>query len=316
LSFSFSPDYWAVILGGSSGFGLATARKLSAHGMNICIVHRDRRGAMKKIEPEFDKIRSNNVKLITCNANALSDDARTNILDQLKDEMGPAGKVRIMLHSIAYGNLKLMAPQKTAKTPARDEIVSKLAERINVSKSELKKNIDALFAEGNDALVNIAEPANYNNEELLTDEDFALTIYSMGSSIAAWVKGLFDAGLFADDSRVIGLTSEGNEVAWRGYGAVAAAKVCLESISRAIAREYAPYGIRANIVQAGVTDTPALRMIPGNLQMKATTRMRNPFGRLTRPEDIANFIFLMCLDEAGWVNGDIIRVDGGERISG
>ena len=54
----FSSDEWAIILGGSSGFGLATAQKLACHGLNICLVHRDRRGAMSRIEPEFDKIRS------------------------------------------------------------------------------------------------------------------------------------------------------------------------------------------------------------------------------------------------------------------
>ena len=50
-------NQWALILGGSSGFGLATAHKLSQHGFNICVVHRDRRGAMKRIEPEFEAIR-------------------------------------------------------------------------------------------------------------------------------------------------------------------------------------------------------------------------------------------------------------------
>ena len=44
MSGRFSGDDWGVILGGSSGFGLATALKLAAHGMNLCIVHRDRRG--------------------------------------------------------------------------------------------------------------------------------------------------------------------------------------------------------------------------------------------------------------------------------
>jgi len=52
---------WALILGGSSGFGLATAHKLSEHGLNICVVHRDRRGAMSRIEPEFEKIRERGV---------------------------------------------------------------------------------------------------------------------------------------------------------------------------------------------------------------------------------------------------------------
>ena len=50
----FVEGTWAVILGGSSGFGLATAQKLAEHGMNVCVVHRDRRGAMSRIEPEFE----------------------------------------------------------------------------------------------------------------------------------------------------------------------------------------------------------------------------------------------------------------------
>ncbi|MGH7860415.1 MAG: SDR family NAD(P)-dependent oxidoreductase, partial [Candidatus Binatia bacterium] len=48
----FEPDDWAIILGGSSGFGLATAKRLAREGMSLCIVHRDRRGAMSRIEPE------------------------------------------------------------------------------------------------------------------------------------------------------------------------------------------------------------------------------------------------------------------------
>jgi len=97
---------------------------------------------------------------------------------------------------------------------------------------------------------------------------------------------------------------------------VAAAKVALESISRAIAVEMAPYGIRSNIVQAGVTDTPALRLIPGSAHLKAAARRKNPFGRLTTPEDVARVIHLLCLPEAAWINGEVIRVDGGEHVSG
>ncbi|MEM7264153.1 MAG: SDR family oxidoreductase, partial [Planctomycetota bacterium] len=72
---------------------------------------------------------------------------------------------------------------------------------------------------------------------------------------------------------------------------------------------------RANIVQAGITDTPALRAIPGNAQMKAAGALRNPLRRLTRPEDVADFISLLCTDEAAWINGSLLRVDGGEHIA-
>src|SRR5690242_14680927 len=56
MTFSYRSNEWALILGGSSGFGLATAKKLSQHGMNICVVHRDRKGAMDRIAQEFAEI--------------------------------------------------------------------------------------------------------------------------------------------------------------------------------------------------------------------------------------------------------------------
>jgi NAD(P)-dependent dehydrogenase (short-subunit alcohol dehydrogenase family) len=138
----------------------------------------------------------------------------------------------------------------------------------------------------------------------------------MGTSLSTWTQDVFVRGLFASDARVIGMTSEGNEVAWRGYAAVAAAKVALESVSRALAVELGPFGVRSNIVQAGVTDTPALRLIPGSDRMKAGARLKNPLGRLTTPADVADFICLLATDEARWVNGAILRVDGGERVAG
>ena len=138
----------------------------------------------------------------------------------------------------------------------------------------------------------------------------------MGTSLLGWTQAVLQRGLFAADARVLGLTSEGNTVAWKGYAAVAAAKVAMESVSRSIAVEMATHGIRSNILQAGVTDTPALRMIPGSGHLKAGARTRNPFNRLTRPEDVAGAVYLLSLPESAWINGEVIRVDGGEKVSG
>lgn len=312
----FNPDYWALILGGSSGFGLATAKKLSRHGMNICIVHRDRRGAMKRLELEYQEIRDTGVQVLIYNVNALSPEGVQQTLDGLQAGIGADGRVRMLLHSIAYGNLKLLSQEHPETHTKHERLLNKLSQALGVSKDSLQLTFDKLFDQGEENLVGVTSPAKYNNEELLQDEDFALTIYSMGSSLVTWVQEVFKRKMFATDARVLGLTSEGNKIAWRGYAAVSAAKVVLESIARSIAVEYAPYGIRANIIQAGVTDTPALRLIPGNTHLKATAKLRNPFNRMTTPEDVANFIYLMCFDEAAWANGNIIRVDGGEHISG
>jgi NAD(P)-dependent dehydrogenase (short-subunit alcohol dehydrogenase family) len=306
-------DEWALILGGSSGFGLATAHKLSEHGLNICIVHRDRRGAMSRIEPEFEKIRGRGVSLLTYNQDALDPDRRAEILDGLAERLAAdGGRIRLLLHSIAFGNLKLIGPEAPSGNAAR----AALARELGIDEERLTELVDRQFAEGLDGVQGIASPPGYAQDLFLEDEDMVRTIYAMGTSLLTWTQDLLARGLFAEDARVLGMTSEGNEVAWKGYAAVAAAKVALESVSRSIAVEMAHFGIRSNIVQAGVTDTPALRLIPGNDHLKAQARSRNPFGRLTTPEDVANVIYLLSLPESAWINGAIIRVDGGEHISG
>ncbi len=270
----FNKNQWMLVLGGSSGFGLATAKKLSSAGMSVCLVHRDRKGAMERIEPAFAEIRAHGNGFLALNLDALSAEGIQTTLRELAAAMGPTGKLKVLLHSIAYGNLKPIAPVADV-------------------------SLQAIYGDA-----------------LIEDEDMARTIFSMGTSLLSWVQAVFKAGIFDADARVFGLTSEGNETAWRGYAAVSAAKTALEAVSRSIAVEFAPYGIRSNIIQAGVTDTPALNAIPGNQAMKAAAIARNPYKRLTVPEDVAGVIFLLSQAEAAWVNGSLIRVDGGERIAG
>lgn len=312
----FPSNEWALILGGSSGFGLATAKRLARGGLNVLIVHRDRRGAMKDIQPHFDELAAtaaaNGLGFHTWNADAIAPDKRSETIDSIAEAIGPDGRIRVLLHSIAFGNLKLIAPEKVDARTAGPN----LAARLGVDPEKLTEIADELFEAGEDGLHPLTSQPVYPDTSYLDEEDFGRTILAMGTSLLGWTQELFSRGLFAPDTRIFGMTSEGNEVAWKGYAAVSAAKVSLESLARSIAIEFAPYGVRCNIIQAGVTDTPALRAIPGSDQLKSQARLRNPGGRLTTPEDVAGVIYLLSLPEASWINGELIRVDGGEHISG
>ena len=305
---------WALILGGSSGMGLATAKRLAASGLNLFIVHRDRRASMKTIEGHFEEIRAQGVQLEAYNMDALSREGRQGILTAMADRLGESkGKVSLLLHSIALGNLKLAAPKAHADAP---KPLDQLAETLKLDRDQLEKSLTQLVDAGHTNFASLLNTSAYDDTNLLNEEDLSQTIYNMGTSLLFWVQDLHQRGMFAADSRVLGLTSEGNEVAWYGYAAVSAAKCALESIARTVAREYAAHGIRCNILQPGITDTPALRLIPGSGAMKSHAIERNPFGRLTTPEDVARVVYLMSLPEAAWINGALIRVDGGEAISG
>jgi enoyl-[acyl-carrier protein] reductase I len=259
----YDKDYWALIIGGSSGLGLASAKKLAEHGCNICVIHRDSRVRQETIVNEFDKIRNNGVQFESFNIDATNAEKRAEVIDALKIRMGNGGRIRALVHSVAKGNLKPMVSEE---------------------KPSLK------------------------------NDDFHITINAMAISLYDWVKALFTAGLFSPDTRIISFTSEGNTRVWKNYGAISAAKVSLEAITRSIALEFAPYGIRANCIQAGVTETPSFRIIPGSDTIKSQTLLRNPFKRLTTPEDVANVVYLLSKNEASWINGSIIPVDGGEHL--
>lgn len=313
---AFESTQWALILGGSSGFGLASAKALAKRGLSVCVVHRDRKGAMPAIEAAFEEIRAIGVGFFALNTDALSDEGRAQVLGALQERLGATGRVRVLLHSIAFGNLKPLVPPRA--DPRAPEARAKLAQALGLSPEKVDEAVRSAFQSGEaDALAGLVDaPVADADSPVLEDEDFARTVHSMGTSLATWTQGLFAKGLFAADARVLGLTSEGNEVAWRGYAAVAAAKVALESVARAIAVELGPFGVRANVLQPGVTDTPALRLIPGNERMKAHARAKNPLGRLTTPADVADVVCLLASDEARWINGALIRVDGGERVAG
>ena len=110
------------------------------------------------------------------------------------------------------------------------------------------------------------------------------------------------------------MTSSGGHRVLPAYGAVSAAKSALESHIRQLSMELGPLGITANAVMAGVTDTPALRKIPGAAEMLRIARAKNPAGRLTTPEDVAKAMVLLADENAFWVSGNVIGVDGGEDV--
>lgn len=152
-------------------------------------------------------------------------------------------------------------------------------------------------------------------EHQLTQSQMEMTLDVMANSLVYWVQDLWHANLLGRGSRVFSMTSAGSEEVFRTYGAVSAAKSALESHTRQLALELGKHGVMVNCIMAGVTDTPALRKIPGNDEIVAIAMRRNPTGRLTTPGDVAVTIRALCDPEIERINGAVIVVDGGERIS-
>ncbi|MSQ26231.1 MAG: SDR family oxidoreductase [Dehalococcoidia bacterium] len=150
----------------------------------------------------------------------------------------------------------------------------------------------------------------------LNQKQMEMTQDVMAHSLVYWTQDLVARGMMQRGGRIYAMTSAGDQRVWASYGAVSAAKAALESHIRQIAFELAPKGITANAIRAGVTDTPALRKIPGNDQLIAGATARNPSGRLTTPQDVARAIACLADERTAWITGNVIGVDGGEDIVG
>lgn len=251
----------ALIIGGSSGIGLATAKKLASHGCDISIIHRDRKQGVIALEEACAEL-SKTFSISTTNYNI--DATNSEKIEECLEAITASGvtKFDTVIHAVSRGNLK------------------------------------PFISDG----------------PKLSMQDLSLTIEAMGTNIKLWIDGLLTKDLIGNGSKIITLTSEGNNKFWEGYGAVALAKSALETLSKYFAIELSPKGISVNIIQAGVTDTPSLRLIPGSDKLIEESKQRNPYKRLTTPEDVANSIFLLSQPEATWINGALIHVDGGEHL--
>jgi NAD(P)-dependent dehydrogenase (short-subunit alcohol dehydrogenase family) len=149
----------------------------------------------------------------------------------------------------------------------------------------------------------------------ISQKQMDMTLDVMAHSLVYWSQDMATRRLLGKNSRIFAMTSSGSTRVIKAYGAVSAAKAALESHIRQLAFELAPLGVTANAIRAGVTDTPALRRIPGGPELHQRAMERNPSGRATTPEDVATAIAVLADERLYWMTGNVIGVDGGEELS-
>jgi len=207
------------------------------------------------------------------------------------------------------------AGRREAALAVRDEIEAAggraVAVGADVSRAGDVKELFARTVEafgGVDVLVNNAGIMEImpvaGTDEALFDRIFAVN-----------VKGIFltmreAAATLRDGGRIINFSSSANAMLFPGYAHYCATKSAVETYTRIMARELKGRGVTVNAVAPGPVDTELFRQGKTDEQIAHLAGL-NPLGRLGTPEDIAAAVSFLAGEEGGWINGQVIRANGG-----
>jgi NAD(P)-dependent dehydrogenase (short-subunit alcohol dehydrogenase family) len=235
----------ALITGGNSGIGLATARRFVAEGARVIITGRDE-ATLSAAAKELG--------VVAIRSDVADSAARAALFQRIKDEFGRL--------DILFANAGIVRFASIEETREED------------FETVLRTNVTAVF---------------------LTVQA-ALPLMAAGSAI------VLNGSMAATSGSA-------------GISAYAASKAGVRAMGRSLAGELSPRGIRVNVVVPGVIETPIWDRIPRTPEAAAATSARLhsmiPLQRLGRAEEVADAVLFLASDEASYVQGTELIVDGG-----
>jgi acetoacetyl-CoA reductase len=122
------------------------------------------------------------------------------------------------------------------------------------------------------------------------------------------IEGMRERGF----GRIVNIGSINGQAGQYGQVNYAAAKSGIHGFTKALAQEGAGRGVTVNAIAPGYIDTDMVRAVPVNVLEKIVARI--PVGRLGKPEEIARAVVFLASDDAGFVTGSTISVNGGQHM--
>lgn len=145
----------------------------------------------------------------------------------------------------------------------------------------------------------------------LTDEDFSKDFQINVLGAIRVVRAVLPKLKKAESSSIVFFSTVAARVGMNFHTSVATAKSALEGLTVSLAAELAANRVRVNAVAPSLTDTPLAGNLLSTPEKREASDKRHPLGRVGTPADIAGMAFFLLSDQAAWLSGQILHVDGG-----
>lgn len=160
-------------------------------------------------------------------------------------------------------------------------------------------------------LVNNAGAWSFGALEDVTPEDFARTLAINVSGTFHCTRAFGRSMLANGGGSIVNIVSIAAQAANPKVGAYSASKAGVVALTQQTALEWGPRGVRANAVGPGFVPTPGTGTVYDDQAVRDVRAAAVPLRRLGEPDDVANVVSFLASDQAGYVNGQVIYVDGG-----
>jgi 3-oxoacyl-[acyl-carrier protein] reductase len=223
---------------------------------------------------------------------------------------GSRGIGRAIAEELARAGASVIVGYRSGADEA-EEVASAIGGRAVQADVSLDEEARRLVEEAGelDLLVNNAGVTRDGLLARMPDEDWETVLrtnlYGAFHTCRAAARGMMRRrrGSIVNITSVVGI--HGNP----GQSNYAASKGGLIGFTKALARELAPRGVRANAVAPGYIDTALTGVLPE--EVTAAILTNTPLGRLGEPHDVAGAVRFLCSDEASFITGEVLLVDGG-----
>jgi NAD(P)-dependent dehydrogenase (short-subunit alcohol dehydrogenase family) len=137
--------------------------------------------------------------------------------------------------------------------------------------------------------------------------DFQVNVLGAVASLHAGYQALKKA----KGASIVLFSTVASKLGMGMHSSVAVSKSAIEGLTKSLAAEFAPYNIRVNAVAPSLTDTPMAQFLLSDEAKREAGAKRHPLNRVGTPQDIAGMAAYLLSDQASWITGQIIGVDGG-----